>query len=532
MKKLFALLILFPLSAFAQSTYNYFPPPGMAYDGCCNLTLTPVTGTGFTLVTPTGTTTDGVNINTGAASTNGAGSINIKVGTSVANASHSGNCCTDVNIFAGSTNDPSTTHQSGNVTIHGGTDSNAAGGGNVTVAGGNAGPSATQKGGTVSNQAGSSVGTSGGGDVKALAGASATGSAGLITIQSGNSGTSGTAGYVQIIGGSAQGLTCTLAQCSGGDIRLTTGNSSSATHATDNAGSLQIFLGTSSAGTPGQVQISDNTAGVLDYLFDGNLRNFVATVQANTTGDTNGFLYLPAVAGVPTGVPANLTGNYANGSPSRYDTTDNRIYVYNGSWKDAGATPASITTAGTVTFTGLTTGTNADFLCLSAGGVVLLQASACTISSERFKHDVHLFTGDPLSELDRLQVKSFAIDEQYGTFCEPDHTEGTGHKKHLVKGACHQEGNRDPNATLVQIGLTAENVAAVEPRCSVWENDLKTPKSYRPECVTALLVSASQEFHRQSRRQFEFIYALLAVVGILVIHGTHLHLKMRRLVKA
>lgn len=72
----------------------------------------------------------------------------------------------------------------------------------------------------------------------------------------------------------------------------------------------------------------------LSGFYDQSFNWFFASNAGNafTTGDTNGFVYMPGVAGVPTGVPANLTGTYANGAPMRYDTTDNRLYVYNGGW--------------------------------------------------------------------------------------------------------------------------------------------------------------------------------------------------------
>lgn len=58
--------------------------------------------------------------------------------------------------------------------------------------------------------------------------------------------------------------------------------------------------------------------------------NFIPWQGTTATTDTDGFLYLPSVAGVPTGVPNNLTGDYANNVPVRYDTTDQRLYVYSG----------------------------------------------------------------------------------------------------------------------------------------------------------------------------------------------------------
>jgi hypothetical protein len=123
--------------------------------------------------------------------------------------------------------------------------------------------------------------------------------------------------------------------------------------------------------------------------------------------------------------------------------------------------------AGGLTLSNLGTGTNADFLCLSSAGVVLVQTSACTISSLRFKEDVVDMQGSALPELGEMEVASFRM-KQSGT-------------------------NADPNAGSKQVGLIAENIAQVAPECAIYENDMKTPKSYRQECVIALLVRASQE---------------------------------------
>lgn len=115
----------------------------------------------------------------------------------------------------------------------------------------------------------------------------------------------------------------------------------------------------------------------------------------------------------------------------------------------------------------LTTGTNADFVCFKADGTLLIQASACTISSARFKENIHPFTESITAGLDRLKVFTFR----------------------LKAGA----KNPDKNASVIQLGLLAENVAKVFPLCAIYEQDMKTPKSYRQECLIAALVKHAQE---------------------------------------
>ena len=52
------------------------------------------------------------------------------------------------------------------------------------------------------------------------------------------------------------------------------------------------------------------------------------------------------------------------------------------------------------------------------------------------------------------------------------------------------EPNRHPNFLKRQVGLIAEDVAAVDPRLAIYEDDGKTPKSYRQEAVIAELIGA------------------------------------------
>jgi len=131
---------------------------------------------------------------------------------------------------------------------------------------------------------------------------------------------------------------------------------------------------------------------------------------------------------------------------------------------------------------GLSTGTAADTLCLSASGVVLLVASnSCGVSSVRFKHDIADFSGDALSEL----LKFHVIDFKYS-----DH-------------------NRDLNYYSDRLGISAEEVDAIEPRCAYYEQDLMTPKSYLPECIGALTLRGVQQL---SVREQADTAALIIVV--------------------
>lgn len=115
-----------------------------------------------------------------------------------------------------------------------------------------------------------------------------------------------------------------------------------------------------------------------------------------------------------------------------------------------------------------TTGTNADFLCLSSGGVVLLQTTACTISSLRFKEKVRQYSDGALDIIRKLNPITFKM-----------------------KNA--DKPNADWNYDKPQVGLAAENVACILPLAAIYEQDGVTPKSYRQESIIAVLAKGMQE---------------------------------------
>jgi len=139
---------------------------------------------------------------------------------------------------------------------------------------------------------------------------------------------------------------------------------------------------------------------------------------------------------------------------------------------------------GTITLSGVTTGTNTDFACFSSGNVLTLQSTACTISSKRFKDDL----GDPhLSASRVLECLRLAYFRKKDSATNPDRNE------------------MNP-----QYGLYAEDVEKCDKTLSIYDDDGKTVKSYRQESVIALLIDGWQEQHSQ-------IMALWAAVALLTI---------------
>ncbi len=69
-----------------------------------------------------------------------------------------------------------------------------------------------------------------------------------------------------------------------------------------------------------------NQAGTAASQFNGSV---IVGTGAISTSATDGFLYLPSCAGTPSGTPTSRTGTNA----FVYDTSANKLWVYNGSWR-------------------------------------------------------------------------------------------------------------------------------------------------------------------------------------------------------
>jgi hypothetical protein len=130
------------------------------------------------------------------------------------------------------------------------------------------------------------------------------------------------AGRAVIIGGQSS-----VTGVAGGDVIIDGGDASVGVA---NGGNISITSGAGiGGGTPGAVILSINHVAALSI---DRLLNIYPS--SGTTGMTDGFIYIPSAAGIPTGVP---TGG-SNVVPMYYDKTNNNFYIYNGSWKKVALT--------------------------------------------------------------------------------------------------------------------------------------------------------------------------------------------------
>lgn len=132
---------------------------------------------------------------------------------------------------------------------------------------------------------------------------------GAITLTSGNGGASGAGGKITITMGSGVNFSTGVITYfpTTGELRNVSPNA--LTGNTD-GGDFTYTMG-SGAGT-------------------GSYGDFIVTPGVSTTTRKGGFLYIPISAGTPTGTPTNAGGN---GVPLVYDTSNNKLYAYNGAWK-------------------------------------------------------------------------------------------------------------------------------------------------------------------------------------------------------
>jgi len=83
------------------------------------------------------------------------------------------------------------------------------------------------------------------------------------------------------------------------------------------------------AGLSNNIIITDGQA-KQGFKKDANGNIVLGAESALSTTDTDGFVYIPSVAGVPTGLPTAVTGKV----PMQYDSTNHNLYIYSGgSWR-------------------------------------------------------------------------------------------------------------------------------------------------------------------------------------------------------
>lgn len=125
-----------------------------------------------------------------------------------------------------------------------------------------------------------------------------------------------------------------------GSTSLSTLTSAVSSNTFDNAAFPQTWTWNSlSTQTALKLTASAETTGVV-FQSQGTT---LLGLGALTSSATSGFVYLPTSPGVPIGLPATQTGYVA----TEYDTTDNRLYIYNSGWSNVGTALSSLVGATT-----------------------------------------------------------------------------------------------------------------------------------------------------------------------------------------
>lgn len=318
-------------------------------------------------------------------------------------------------------------------------------------------------------------------------------------ITAGATGTiTGAVGVYSLMGNLASGATVTNAYDYVADAGAATGTITNyvglAVAALNGTNKTEVLLGTLSppSGTYGIYQSDANK-----NYFAGNVgigstaptkildvngqSNF--TGRINVTNDNPGVLISPVTGTNASYFQISNTGGSAVMGVE--NSSGNAIMTAGGSAYDLAMSPSTghnfligyaggtnvglkVDNSGNVYIPQTTTGTNADFLCMAAGGQILRQTTSCTISQRKHKERIASIDHG-LAEVLKLRPVEFNRKDDQG-------------KK-----------NPDINMTKKQLGFIAEEVEAVDPRLSVFEQDGKTPLSYRTEAIVALLLKAVQE---------------------------------------
>lgn len=133
------------------------------------------------------------------------------------------------------------------------------------------------------------------------------------------------AGAVELITQEADAAGVTVGVLQFTDRNSTSGDRRAATVST-------VLRGTTGNNRGGELRFhTKSDAGGLSlrgYITENGSVIIGSGASALATTATDGFLYIPTCAGAPTGVPTTQTGTVA----LIFDTTNNRLYIYDGAW--------------------------------------------------------------------------------------------------------------------------------------------------------------------------------------------------------
>lgn len=216
----------------------------------------------------------------------------------------------------------STNGSGGPLTLQASSGIGSGNGGSITIQSGSGSVSGSN-GGAITITAGSAPNTAGtGGALTIATGDTATGSIGDFIIQGGSSGDDvgghilirGGDGFTGGIGVDVEGGDATAGNNTGGGVSLRGGQAHGSA-----AGGPTLVIG--GLGTPNA------------QVFLGGIIGSGGALATNATG---GFIKIPTTAGTPTGTP--ITHSLSGYATVVYDTSANKIWVYNGGWRSVAVT--------------------------------------------------------------------------------------------------------------------------------------------------------------------------------------------------